>query len=424
VKLTFLEPDIFVKLFECISRFVSKVHLDIDDDGVRVRSVDPGDFCYVDIFLAKSFFADYEVSSKYNFGIDVSKFPKFLSSLASANSISMIIEERGLVLEATKKWMMRFKVNFLEEDPYDLPEPKKFRFDASVEIPSNEFSKLVNTASAISNELNFSIQGNRFVLSSSSGDYSYSGEPSSEIKIHNNGNQDVSAFAIASYIKTLAELINKCEMVSLSIGNDKPLLLDLKYQDKGGFAFLLSNRRFQPHPTKVSGRDGTSLPRLTVTRLPEFLLYLSNCPDGEYSRFLRAAGFETSGGDYCRMTQQLNLTERAKGKIRLAKQGEIFVNLMQNDPEKAKNYLNGLALSHIESYRVLMESLNERPFTPDELYEEINKKLSEKSGKPIDRQDLSTLLGLAIWCGVLDRKLALYYLKKGEKLDNSRSVWA
>jgi hypothetical protein len=415
VKFTFLEPYIFVKLFECIARFANKVHLDIDDGGVRVRSVDPSDFCYVDVFLTKSFFAAYEACSKYGFGIDISRFPRFLASLASANSLSMIIEEEGFVLEATKNWVMRFKVNFLEEDPYDLPEPKEFHFDASVEIPSSEFSKLVNSASTISNELNFSIQGDHFILSSSSGDYSYSGELSSDIKIHKNGSHNVSAFAIAGYIKALAELINKCEIVSLSLGNDKPIRLDLKYLDKAVFAFLLSNRRFQSHSIKVSGRDGTSLPRLTVTRLPEFLLYLSNCPDGEDSRFLREAGFETSGGDYSRMTQQLNLAERAKGKIRLAKQGEIFVNLMQNDPERAKHYLNGLALSHIESYRVLMESLNERPFTPNELHEEINKKLSEKSGKSIDKQDLSTLLGLAIWCGVLDRKLALYYLKKGER---------
>ena len=32
----------------------------------------------------------------------------------------------------------------------------------------------------------------------------------------------------------------------------------------------------------------------------------------------------------------------------------------------------------------------------------------------IDRQDLTTLLGLAIWCGVVDRKLALYYFGDGD----------
>lgn len=412
MKFTLADPEVFRKLFECVSKFVKKAHFDISNDGIRVRSIDPDDFCYIDLFLPKSFFKEYQPNPKLSFGIDVSKFFKFLPGLVSAHAISMNISGDALEIEAIKDWKMQFRVNFLEQDPYDLPEPRRFKHEAFAEIPSKEFSKLVNTASTISNELNFTISKKRFIVSANFGDYSYSGEPSKTFRIKNNGVQDVSASVIATYIKTLGGLIYKCEKVRVKLGNDKPVRLELIYQEKGTFSFVFSYKRRRTRPRKVAGRGGTSLPRLTVTRLPEFLLYLTNCPDGVETRFLREAGLETSGGDYSRMAKELDLAERSRGKIKLSKNGEVFVNLMQNDPKQAKSFLHGLAFSKITSYKAMVGCLKKKTLAPEELYQEINRRLRKKEQHPTDRQDLSTLLGLAIWCEVIDRKLALYYLRK------------
>lgn len=134
MRFTFAEPEIFGKLFECVSKFVDETHFDINENEMRIRSIDPDDFCYVDLLLRKSFFDPYETTGKLSFGIDVSRFSKFLPSLASAQAISMITNEGGLVLEAAKDWVIQFKINFLEQDPYDLPEPKRFKYEAFADI--------------------------------------------------------------------------------------------------------------------------------------------------------------------------------------------------------------------------------------------------------------------------------------------------
>lgn len=412
MKFILAEPAVFRKLFECVSKFVKKAHFDVSSDGIRVRSIDPDDFCYIDLFLRKSFFKEYNTNPKLSFGIDVSKFSKFLPGLISAHTISVNVNGDTLEIEAIKNWKMQFRVNFLEQDPYNLPEPRKFKHEAFAEIPSREFSELVNTASTISNELNFSINKKRFIVSADFGDYSYSGEPSKTFSIENNSSQKVSASVIASYIKTLGGLINKCEKVRVKLGNDKPVRLELIYQEKGTFSFAFSHKRRRTRPRKVAGRGGTSLPRLTVTRLPEFLLYLTNCPDGVETRFLREAGLETSGGDYSRMAKELDLAERPRGKIRLSKNGEVFVNLMQSDSKQARSFLHSLAFSKIISYKTMVNALRRKTLAPEDLYQEINRRLKKGEEHPIDKQDLSTLLGLAIWCGVVDKKLALYYLSK------------
>lgn len=411
MKLVCSEPQIFGKLFECVSKFVDKVHFDIDENGVRIRSVDPDDFCYIDLWLKNSFFVNHESHPKTSFGIDVTKFSKFLPSITSADTLSLITEGNGLVLEAAKKWTARFKVNFLEQDLYNLPEPKKFKYEASAEIDANEFSKLVNTASAISNEIKFTINGKKVNLAASSGDYSFTGEPSIAFTIEN-GDKNISSIVIASYIKALGGLINKCSKVRVRISDTSPVQLELQYHDCGVFSFTLSQKRKGISSDNIVDRNGTSLPRLTVTHLPEFLLYLTACPAGEKTKFLQDAGLETSGGDYSRMAQELGLATRFEGKLKLTREGEVFTNLLQNDQGQAKTFLHGRAFSKIASYKVLVNSLREKSLTPEELFEEINGRQKELSAYPIDKQDLSTLLGIAIWCEIVDKKLALYYLKR------------
>jgi len=402
-------PEVFRQLFQCISRFVEKVHFNIDQEGMRIRSIDPDDFCYVDIFLKRSFFKDYLFEDSMKFGLDVSKLSKVLPKIYKVNSLDIKINGGFLELTATKKWKTIFKIKFLEEDPFDLAEPKKIKYQTFAEVPAEDFSNLVDTASAISNEMNLSVEkdNRRFFMTAQSGDYFYVGEPSEIIRIKSNNGQNVSASVIANYVKTLGPLIKQCNAVRVRIGADKPVRLDLVYQDKGIFSFTLSHRRRKARP--ISKRGGASLPRLTVTKLPEFLLYISNTPEGEEIRFLKAAGLETSGGDYARMSKQLGLAYRRGGKIRLTREGDLFVNLIQNDLKQAREFLHKLALSKYEAYRVMINCLKERPLALNELFGRIT------VNSRIDKQDLSTLLGLALWCGVVDKKLALYYFGGKQK---------
>lgn len=407
------EPKVFLKLFQCISRFIRLAHFNVSQKGINVKSIDSDDFCYIELFFSPSFFKGYDFTVEKEFGIDVSKFSKFLSKISSANNFYINLTNEEFVLEAEKGWNIQFRINFLEKDPFALPEPKKFLYGNLIELSAREFSKLVSSASAISNELNFSINQNQFFISAKSGDYSYSGKPS-KIGILQSDSISSSTLVISSYIKALGSLLTTCEIVRVGIDNDKPLRLELILQNKGLFTFILAHRRGKIRRKKTN-RAGTSLPRLTVTRLPEFLVYLMNCPDGEELKFLRNAGLETEGGDHHRMTQKLNLTEKFGKKIKLTKSGEVFVNLLQNDPKQAKNFLHNLALKNLSSYSIMVSLLKEKPLNPQELFTEMNSKMDELNHFSIDRMDLSTLLGLSIWCGYLDKKLALYYMKTGEE---------
>lgn len=408
-QIVFQDSSIFRYLFSTIARFVDQVHFEIGSEGIRIKSIDPHDFCYLDLLMLKNFFRDYEVDRDESFGIDISKLRSFLPKISKAKHIAMKVNDNSLDLIASKDWNMIFSIVFLEKDIYNLPEPDRVYYDSYVVLNAKEFSNLVDAASTISSELIFSIEGKDFIIKSNSGDYSFTGNPSQILEFDGKLNK-IETFVIASYLSYLTPLIKRCDRIRVQLGNGKPVRFDLMYRDKATFSFILSQRRRKVLRVKIQeSRGGTSLPRLTISKLPEFLLYLSTCTEGESTRVLVAAGLETTGGDYSRMAIKLGLATRRDKRLHITRDGESFINLLKNDPKYSKQFLHKLASSEIEAYEIMLSCLREKPLAPDELFLEINRKLGEARKHRIDKQDLNTLLGLGIWCGIVDRKLALYY---------------
>ena len=121
------------------------------------------------------------------------------------------------------------------------------------------------------------------------------------------------------------------------------------------------------------------------------------------------AGLETKGADYHRLANKLNLASRKNRKIALTEKGNIFMAMLRNNENDAKKYLHTLMQEKYESYNTMIQLLKNNRLDPDELYLELNNELEKIQHPKIDRQDLSTILGLGMWCGTIDKKLDLYY---------------
>lgn len=411
MRLKVADIGVFTTALQCISRFVEKAHFDFENERVRIRSIDPHDFCYVDLCFAERFFEVENPIEHSSFGADISKFPRVLPNLTRAKEIVIGVGEDGLTLTGSKEWEASFRISPLTDDPYDLPEPKNIKHDACVELPASEFCDLINTASSISSELIFRTSDGRFSVGASSGDYELLAKPSSCAKVRSGGKSLVESHAIVAYFKAIEPLVRKCDSVNLLLGGQKPVRVDLHYSDKAVFSFSFSPKKRQ---SPKLARGGISLPRVTVTKFPEFLVYLANSPDGERVHVLKLGHLETDGGDYSRLGKMLGLVEPERGRVRLTKNGEYFVNIFKSDIDQARAYLNKLLLTKMEAYEAMMQCLKKRPMDQSELQLSVNSALVRK-GVKMDKQDISTMLGLATWCGVIDRKMTLYYFERREK---------
>jgi len=393
-------------LFQYVARFIEVAHFDVKKDMLRVRSIDPHDFCYVDIILYPSFFENYVVEKEWSFAIESSKLSNILPTL-SAGPIFLRIGEGHVNFSMKENWVKAFVVKWLRSDPYDLPEPNVFEYEAVANIPAKELSDIIQKASTISHEVSFSADSpNKLIVFSVKENYSFIAQPTSphfQISVK----QPVTVSIILDYLKILRYFIDKCETAKIFIGNEKPLRIDLTYGNKGVFSFSLSHKR-KEKPERVEKRDrgGASLPRVSMKTFEKYLVQLSKYPDGADPQIFEMAGLETKGGDCWRLSDILTLAYKDKGRIKPTPLGEAFTSLYEKDEGKAKQFLHMLAKNTIVPYRLMVEAL-ETPIALDELHKRINEMLSKTGNYTINGQDFSTLMEIAKWCNVLKKKAGL-----------------
>lgn len=404
------DVTVFRALFQYLARFIDVAHFDAKKDMLRVRSIDPHDFCYIDIILYPNFFEKYEIESEQNFVIDCSRLSAVLPTL-TASEIFIKTSEDQIQFSTQKNWLSSFNIRWLRPDPYNLPEPNIFDYEATLEIPAEELADLIYKASAISHEITFSVsKSNGLTIFAAKENYTFVAKPSDPyFKINIKNHAHVST--IVDYLKTLRYFMKKCESAKIFIGNEKPFRVDLKYKDKGIFSFSFSHKgKEEIHKAESFSRDGTSLPRISMKTFEKYMVQLSKYPEGADPEIFEIAGLETKGGDCLRLCSILTLAYRDKKKIKLTPIGEAFVSLYEKDEDKAKQFLHILARNTIMPYKIMVEKLK-TPITLDDLKEQINGILKLENRHPINGQDLSTLFEIAKWCGVLKIKEGLLSFK-------------
>lgn len=408
------DTQLFRRLFQYVARFIEFAHFDLSEDAFRVRSIDPHDFCYVDLVLYPSFFESYLLDNNWSFSVDCSKLASVFSSL-TAKRISVRVEDGQMELSTRESWASSFSIRWLRPDIFDLPEPETYEYEATLDLTAKELADLIQKASAISHEIIFSApNSSRITVMADEKDYSFAASPISphfKVKVKSHANASV----IVDYLKSLRHLIMKCDSARISFGTDKPLKLDLKYGNRGLFSFSFSHKRpEQKVRGKPASRAGASLPRISMKNFILYVVQLSRYPEGANPELFDLAGLETKGRDNWRLASRLAFAYKDGPKIKLTPIGEAFVSLYEKDERKAKQFLHMVARDSVVPYRVLVEEIDQ-PIALDEIQPKINEVLRGQNRPMIDGQDTSTLIEIAKWCCVLVGKSGLKSFASREK---------
>lgn len=396
---------LFKRLFQYVTKFIDVAHFEIGEDCFRVRSIDPHDFCYVDLRLEPGFFERYNSDGDWQFTIKASRLSKLLPTLNSSE-IKLSIDEGHIEFSTEENWESTFRVRWIRSGSEKLAEPRNLNYELTLKIPASELASLVRKATAISHELVISaLPPDKLILSSVKENYSFTAQPTVpyfqvEVK------EPINLTVLSDYLKTLRYFISKCDQATLFLGENKPLRVDLQYGAKGVFSFSFSHKK-QKRRKPRKRRGGTSWPRVSMNKFEQYVLQLAKYPEGLDPKIFEMSGLETKGGDYWRLSDILTLAYKENGKIKLTPQGEAFVSLYEKKSAKAKKFLHLLAKNTIKSYSLLLTVL-ESPTAKEQIFQKLNKALKNVKSPPIDHQDLNTMLHFGKWCGAIVKAANLY----------------
>ncbi|MEM3030573.1 MAG: proliferating cell nuclear antigen (pcna) [Candidatus Micrarchaeia archaeon] len=147
----------------CVDAIVSLIEegaLEIREDGVSLKAMDPSQIAMVCFAAPKKSFAEYRVDAPAKLGLSFSNLSKFLARARAGERLTMKTEENRLVLEFSGAEGRRaFKVPLIDIPAGSQKEPK-LEHEASVRMRAGPFKEILRDAELVSAHLTLSASEN------------------------------------------------------------------------------------------------------------------------------------------------------------------------------------------------------------------------------------------------------------------------
>ena len=414
---------LFVAVLKGITKITDKAHFDVKKNELRIRSIDPFDFCYMDIKLHSSIFDNYKIQkTKTSFGIEIGALKKLLNSIKN-KEVSLEINKNELKLGFLTNWKKTYSLKWLDDDEFDLPEPVNLSYDTKFTISSADFLNLIKEASYVSREICFKVDGDSIEASAERQDFSFNTKITQKEKLDDfiSSKESVTTVAILDYFVLLSDIINLSKEVTISLSKDLPLKVEMS-SGLCKFTFLITNRRMD---TSVIARNKkakaakmrpkalsstSNIPNISVSKFPDFLKSLDSIETISVKKIQQSI-HETENGSYTRLAEFLGFIVKKQSKYVITEMAKEIISDLSNNSRSAKLKIHRQAQEVIPEYIQLLNELSDQPHDVNSIVKTFSFSKS-KNSLIRNKDDILILLGFATWANAVDRRLGMYYFEK------------
>lgn len=230
MKIRTTNADKLRKIFETISNIVDEVVIKVEEDGIKIRAIDPGHIALVDFEMDKSAFDEYEVPSSVKLGIDLKPLVNVLKR--AEDNVIFELKESGaaLVVSSFGNVKKKFEIPLIDitEEQLKIPE---LNFEAEVEMQSNVLKSAISDASVFGEQVTISVNENEIAF------ITKSDENVSETKIEKdncfsfglkttNEKKEARSTFTLEYLEDIIKIADIIDKVKIFVGTDIPLKLE------------------------------------------------------------------------------------------------------------------------------------------------------------------------------------------------------
>jgi len=397
----------FQSILNALAKLTEKAVFHFTARGLNISGVDENDMSYLEITLSPSYFISYSHKTDLMFTIETKKLNRVAQLLSSKEKLFLSAGNQGLTIRTLGHWNSNFRF-VASDNSFEKPsEIKELDYTVHFSLPASQLFAEIKKASAISEEITLGAIGDDFVISSSSGTYEFETKRRG-VKYNSENEIKPCKVTIKSEpIICMNNLVGEDDLVELSFAEGMPLRIILNRAKLIRIVIhLVSSRAMESLERKF---EADSLPSFPTTRFFPFLSYVSSIPKGISQNELTSTPFETEGLNYSKIAISLGFAERISGTLKLTRFGNNFLDLYHQNESHAKLMLHEIAEKRCVAYRLVTRELMKRPMTLEALVDQLDAQKLNNMLEDIDRTDLAIMLGLATWCGAINRKLSLYY---------------
>ncbi|WGI17101.1 proliferating cell nuclear antigen (pcna) [Methanonatronarchaeum sp. AMET-Sl] len=208
---------------DAVGRLVDEIKLNIEEDGLNSKAVDPANVAMSILTIPKKEFESYDHTEDMTIGIDLNRIDDILS-LASSEDI--------LELETDDGSMMKIKVSGFEYD-ISLIDPSTIRKEpnipdldlpAEIVLDGQRIQRAIKATEKISDYIVISTENDSLVITGEGDTDSVRIALNEEDLIKIESTEDARSLFSLDYLSDMSKSIQKAPEVTMNLGTDYPIL--------------------------------------------------------------------------------------------------------------------------------------------------------------------------------------------------------
>lgn len=153
MRLKFSEASVWKEVIQGASKLIKEITVIAEEDGVRMRALDPSHVVLVEIFFPKDSLEEYE-SNNESFGLDLESFVEIIKRAHKDDALILELMQDKLKVTFSGKFQREFMEPTIEPTFKELPEPK-IDLKAEVRVLPKLFVESIEDVEIISDSVTF-----------------------------------------------------------------------------------------------------------------------------------------------------------------------------------------------------------------------------------------------------------------------------
>jgi len=237
----------FKRAIKAIATLIDEGTFTVDDEGLKLRAMDPSRVAMVDFLWGREAFEEFECDEPTKICVNLGELMKILKRAGRGEIVEFSLDETSgrLKITITNGYSRSFQLPILETVEEELPGELKIPFTAKITMGAKELRQAIEDAKLASDHIRIeaSKEGVTFKASGDvtamSVDFPRDSEAITKFEVDE---ETQAAFGLAYLLDIVKAASALSEVVSIEYATDKPIKLDFKLPYEGKLVFYLAPR--------------------------------------------------------------------------------------------------------------------------------------------------------------------------------------
>lgn len=236
-----IKVDTLKSVFSILTPIVGEIKLKADEEGWKIKAVDPAHVAMVDLTLSKDAFEKYELDPM-EIGLNVERLLEHLKGAKADEIVDIkLADDNRLVVSMSN---LTLKIPLVDASGFSDPKVPNLQLPVGLKLNSGELQKGLKVSASISDYITFDCGEDKLIMTSSEDLSSMTLElhKDQEYEVVNFEKPAKSSFSL-DYFSQLMKGVGPNRDINFNIGNSYPLKMDFDFSDESGHArYLLAPR--------------------------------------------------------------------------------------------------------------------------------------------------------------------------------------